>query len=351
MRLSVSGTLNVHDLRLDKGDEFIVTSNLTVVSSGDVTIDGEIRFDRGQYDNGGITLHSTRGNIVVTGKIQGAPGNSAPNVSSDKTSGCSATGQPGMPGSDITLLSDKGYIAIDGGFIRGGSGGYGSNTTASGDCSLVKAESGRGGRGGNIAVTAYRFVEVQSGSTLKGGDGYPGGTATATGDNDKTVEAIALGGGNGGDANLGLNPNSTGYIQLDGSIIGGVGGHTAAATASAGYAVTAEVRQAGRGGNVTVAITSLQRVTGFGKEVVGGDAGNCQGTASATATNNTGARATAKSGPGGDAGEVNVPVLGPSNHAGDSSESIARAQGATKTDNGKPHHGTTPGKMSQAMAP
>jgi hypothetical protein len=360
MNYTVQGLIQGTTLSVDAGDVLEMTDDLTLEADGIIEIAGTIKPASGTF-GAGITIHSISGRIYVSGKVTTADGESG----DDADGVTNVVGDDGDHGGNITIIADKGSIAIeDGAKLETGDGGWGGNATAHGPAATITADSGKGGDGGKILLQAWHAIEVRG--TLSPGEGGPGGDATAdyspAQDTDSVqrpalVKATAHPGGNGGDVSFVLGGPHGGDLVITGVVQGGHGSGGGSADANDGIRSEAYCSKAGRGGNIDVkGPPNLAISDANAKKICGGTGGRCgeldkviadaKGDMTALAQTSDGAVPA-----GGDAGGVAWPMVEtkPAD-AGDSGDCKAVAAAGTKTAKGSAHNKTTPGKAATASA-
>ncbi|HXJ80583.1 MAG TPA: hypothetical protein VMS64_18130 [Candidatus Methylomirabilis sp.] len=204
------GTFLIPGAGVAPGTVINLTSDLVIISTGDVEIGGQIRNPQNKATS--IIIVSLEGNIVVqpTALIGFGTGETPqPVVETGATP--FALGAPGGHGGVVKLVAEKGSIVVYGN-IRGQMGGSGSRAEATSDPVVAAAAKlagrsfagwaiavgGQGGPGGDVILCALEAIAVGSfpgfpgGATVQGGQAGAPGRADATGAIDGF--ALALGG-------------------------------------------------------------------------------------------------------------------------------------------------------------
>lgn len=292
----LSGVVKTARFRVAPGDTVLLDGPLDIRSTGDVVVIGDIRADARTPPGSGIKITSARGNIIIRGRIEAAPGaaGQTPPVGPVVVAG------PGSPGGAIEIVAAAGSLTLlRRGVLQSGAGGWGGNATARGtgaQAQLIKAVSGAGAPAGKISLAAADLLSLEG--TVRGGEGGWGGEAIANGDPTQpppplpdphpdqprpnrpprpterppkppppgypaVVEATGLAGGPGGDIEISMTGN-VGIVGLDGTVCGGTGGSSNEAIANGVQAdalpgtgarrAQALLEAGGRGGNGTITL-------------------------------------------------------------------------------------------------
>lgn len=217
------------------------------------------------------------------------PGGAMPGADGTDTAG----GDRGRRGARFTFYS-RGDLTVDASTIDGQDGGAGGDhdRSAAGN---VTATGGDGGDGGDVKILATRQVILQNGTTVKSGDGGPGGeaTATSTGGGAARAGSATATGGDGGQAGLLRASGGAGIVIQSGATVeigkGGDGGDGTATGADGAVCVDGHGQHGGdataTGGDGADSPEGRLRLTGNvsgAPNLAGGDGGD-GGDASATA--------------------------------------------------------------------
>ena len=278
---TMNGTVTGSSFHLPAGLTVTLGGDLTIKTTGDIHIDGEIR--PGNRVPASLTLESTQGSIHIAGNVQAGAGVNKPLV---QNAGI-AIAEAGGPGGSITLTA-----ALDV-FVRGqmnaGAGGQGGFARATGGAGSIYAEGGSGGPGGAILIKAGRLLDVNA--TVRGGAGGSAGWAQALLDGVPDIDANVVvdspiaqadrdalngiierlrtqpeeirtramsgAGGTGGGVTLQLAAAGR-EMLLQGEIRSGLGGTGAQATARFGHGAEAKSRIGGAAGDINISAAALQ---------------------------------------------------------------------------------------------
>jgi hypothetical protein len=287
-----------------------ITSDLTILADGDLTIDGNIELAdrpatagleslfRQSSPEPNINLISVNGAVIVT------KGTSVGHGSASRRGLDSAT-ENGPSDAIAGDAVDAGFIRLRGitieiaGIVRGVSGGSGGHAVQdrTNDRDVLdslfdvlnvfqsaRADGGRGGRGGDVVLCALEGIVITSDAWVCGGSGGAGGSAKATSENGRPATANGGPSGDGGNVIVnGMRPGCR--VMHDGVFLGGTGGRppTPSAIAVGGNGVVggnAKARggDAGAGGTVIFNVNCV--LTGRG--LVEAGSGSPGGAAEAT---------------------------------------------------------------------
>ena len=165
------GQLSGDTFSIFRGGNAVVAVDLNVTVENDILLFGTIRGEQGVD----LSFKSRNGNILVFGEI-----------STEKGANGSKPAEAGKDGGSIRLEAPNGDITISG-RIKTGDGGIGAS--AIDYPSKAQTESGIGGKGGSITVSAEN-LSLKS-AKIESGKGGNGGFAEADGwDNDAMLAWI-----------------------------------------------------------------------------------------------------------------------------------------------------------------
>jgi hypothetical protein len=262
---NVGGLFIVSGAVLPRNVAMNLTTDLSIVATGDIRIDGQINFPSGRATN--VVLVSLRGNITIgpTGIIGSGFARPGRNFTASGVAPF-AIGDFGDNGGYLKMVALEQSINIEGD-VSGDNGGAGANVVASAtrwqallarfgllaysgsyQPGSATAYGGQSGAGGDVILCAQESIHVGSavpaGAHVRAGDSSKSGDATATSALGAlavaTASSITLGHGSGGDVIV--SSTAPGIVQLpvfidvNSGINGGNGakGGSADATAEGG---------------------------------------------------------------------------------------------------------------------
>ncbi len=167
----IDGTINVESFFLDAAGQVQANSDLEIISNGDIIINGVIK---GADDSGAdIKLTSNYGHIFVKGSIQGGSGESYFGLAPLPR----PHGRRGGKGGNVIISAPNDEVRAWGS-VKGGKGGKGEDAIELTGGDQRVATSGGGGNGGTVSISSGLEIRLLGGE-LKGGHGGDGGRAVA----------------------------------------------------------------------------------------------------------------------------------------------------------------------------
>jgi hypothetical protein len=273
---TVGGTFTGSAWRLAGNAHLDLTSDLVIVVSGTVRINGDINVPADRTVD--IYIVSLDKDVEIAGNIGRGAG--TPGTISRRTA--TATGGNGSSGGVIKLIAKKGKVEVTAaGNILAQYGGDGGEAMALGSLAVPPkawARSGQGGAGGDVVLCALEGIQVAG--SVESGRGGNGGRAMALAFDGEQADASALGGGDAGNIYFHGSGANT-MVAVDGIVQAGEGGAGGRANAQGGSGPfgkaggPAEARTSNGGNGGTVEFDACKVWPGFNR-IAAGMSGNGQ---------------------------------------------------------------------------